>query len=106
MCTQRSLDDILPPPLDGTTTHCPHSLVHLVSLAREPNLVNLERREAVRWNLKVDLECTRRTGNLGPKIAKSTHAEDSRKNRTWRSKNREAPNYPTSACLVYPNEVS
>ena len=58
--------DVLPPPFDGTTTHCPHALVHLVCLTRKPNLVNLERRETVRRNLKVDLKCMCRTRNLRP----------------------------------------
>ena len=57
---------MLPPPFDGTTTHCPHALVHLVCLTRKPNLVNLERRETARRNLKVDLKCMCRTRNLRP----------------------------------------
>lgn len=58
--------NVLPPPLDRTTTRCPHALVHLVRLTRQPNLVNLERRETVRRDFKVDLKCTRRSWNFRP----------------------------------------
>lgn len=99
---------MLPPPFNGATAHCPHALVHFVCLARKPNLVNFERRETVRRNLKVDLKSMCRTWDFRPGRRRSNHSsnEDSEKDRTWKSKTREAPNSQTSACLECPNEAS
>jgi hypothetical protein len=55
---------MLPSPFDGAATLHPYTLVHLVRLTREPHLVNLERRKAIRRNLEVDLECMRRSRNF------------------------------------------
>ena len=75
---------MLPPPLDRTTTHHPHALVHLVRLARKSNLVDLERRETVRRDLKVYLKRTRRSRHFCPdeRNRDGQHTRRARRNST------------------------